>query len=98
MLLLDENVDGDLIAEVIEEGYAPDLSDVELERVGLDPFLIAYALGNPSQRVVVTTEHSKPKKKRANRHIPDVCRDLKVDCCNTYEFIVALNFTTGWRR
>ncbi|MDE0433978.1 MAG: DUF4411 family protein [Bryobacterales bacterium] len=98
VLLLDENVDGELIAEVIEEGYAPDLSDVELERVGLDPFLIAYALSNPSQRVVVTTEHSKPKKKRANRHIPDVCRDLKVDCCNTYEFIVALNFTTSWRR
>ena len=71
---------------------------MELELVGLDPFLIAYALSNPSQRVVVTTEHSKPKKKRANRHIPDVCRDLNVHCCNTYEFIVALNFTTDWRR
>ena len=97
-LLLDENVDGGLVAEVTERGYAPDLSDEEVERVGRDPFLIAYALGAPLQRVVVTTEHSKPRKQRANRHIPDVCRALGVHCCNTYEFIEALDFTTGWRR
>ena len=97
-LLLDENVDGGLVAEVTARGYAPDLSDEEVERVGRDPFLIAYALGAPLQRVVVTTEHSKPRKQRANRHIPDVCRALGVHCCNTYEFIEALDFTTGWRR
>ena len=27
-----------------EEGYAPDLTDVEIEEIGRDPFLIAYAL------------------------------------------------------
>ena len=97
-LLLDENVDEGLVAQVTEVGYAPDLSDEEVERVGRDPFLIAHALGEPAQRVVVTTEHSKPRKQRANRHIPDVCRDLGVRCCNTYEFIEALDFTTGWRR
>ena len=97
-LLLDENVDEALVARVTESGYAPDLSDEEVERVGRDPFLIAHALRASAQRTVVTTEVSKPKKQRANRHIPDVCRDLDVLCCNTYEFIVALNFTTGWRR
>ena len=55
-------------------------------------------------RVTVTgyapdlSEVSRPKKLRANRHIPDVCRDLDVRCCNTFEFIKALNFTTGWQR
>ena len=34
---------------------------------------------------------------RANRHLPDVCRDLGVRPCNTYEFIEELDFTTGGR-
>ncbi len=95
VLLLEENVDESLFAQVIEQGYASDLSDEEVERVGRDPFLIAYALIDPAQRTVVTTEHSKPSKKRANRHIPDVCRHLAVTCCNTYQFIEALDFKTG---
>ncbi len=98
VLLLDENVDETLVARVTERGYAPDLSDEQVERVGRDPFLIAYALGNPALRTLVTTEVSKPKKQRANRHIPDVCGDLGVPCCNTYQFIEALDFTTGRRK
>ncbi len=43
VLLLDENVDETLVARVTDWGYAPDLSDEEIERVGRDPFLIAYA-------------------------------------------------------
>ena len=97
VLLLDENVDETLIARVTDLGYAPDLSDEEVERVGRDPFLIAYALSDPAQRTVVTTEVSKPKKQRANRHLPDVCNDLGVLCCNTYQFIDVLDFTTGRR-
>lgn len=97
-LLLGEDVDQALVARVTEVGYAPDLSDEELERVGRDPFLIAHALSAPERRVVVTTEHSRPRKQRANRHIPDVCAHLGVPCCNTYDFIEALDFTTGWRR
>ena len=97
-LLLDENVDETLVARVTDSGYAPDLSEEEVELIGRDPFLIAYALDNPAQRIVVTTEVSKPKKQRANRHIPDVCADLGVLCCNTYQFIKALDFTTGRRR
>ena len=98
VLLLDEDVDAVRVARVTDIGYAPDLSDEEVERVGRDPFLIAHALRDPADRTVVTTEVSRPRKRRANRHIPDVCRDLKVHCCNTFEFIKALNFTTGWRR
>ena len=94
-LRLDENVDESLVARVTELGYASDLSDEEVERLGRDPFLIAYALSDPTQRTVVTTEVSKPKKQRANRHIPDVCDDLDVRHCNTYEFIDVLDFTTG---
>lgn len=97
-LLLDEDVDEALVARVTESGYAPDLSDEEVERVDRDPFLIAHALRDPAQRIVVTTEVAKPKKQRANRHIPDVCDALGVLCCNTFEFIEALDFTTGWRR
>lgn len=97
-LLLDEDVEETLVARVTNQGYAPDLTEEEVERVGRDPFLIAHALGDPDQRTVVTTEVSKPKKQRANRHIPDVCDDLDVFHCNTYQFIEDLDFTTGRRR
>ena len=97
-LLLDEDVNETLVARVTDSGYAPDLSDEEVERVGRDPFLIAYALGDRTRRTVVTTEVSKPTKQRANRHIPDVCDGLGVLYCNTYEFIRALDFTTGGAR
>ena len=97
-LLLDGSVEGTLVARVTDQGYAPDLTEEEVECVGRDPFLIAYALGDPEQRTVVTTEVSKPKKQRANRHIPDVCDDLDVLHCNTYQFIEDLDFTTGRRR
>ncbi len=95
-LLLDEDVDEALVAEVIDRGYAPDLTEEEVERVGRDPFLIAYALAGP-ERTVVTTEASKPSKQRANRHIPDVCDALGVPHRNTYQFIDVLDFTTGRR-
>ena len=97
-LLLEEDVDVGLVARVMDFGYAPDLNDEEVQRVGRDPFLIAYALRDPAQRLVVTTEVSKPTKKRANRRIPDVCWDLGVRCRNPFDFIKALDFTTNWRR
>ena len=99
-LVLAENVDRGLVAHVTEVGYAPDLNDEEIEKVGRDPFLIAYVLHDSSQRLVVTTEGSRPKRRRANRHIPDVCRDLGIlDHTRTpFEFIQELDFTTSWRR
>jgi len=95
-LLLQEDVDESLVSRVASEGYAPDLTDDELEEIGRDPFLVAYALISPRERCVVTTEVSKPSRKRKNRHLPDVCNSLGVTSCNTYTFIRALDFKTNW--
>ena len=97
-ILLDEEVDPALVQRVIRRGYAPDLTDVELEEIGRDPFLIAYSLVRPADRCVVTTEVSAPAKQRANRKIPDVCGALGVISCNTFTMLRELNFSTGWRR
>ena len=96
-MVLDEQVSQELIARAIEQGYAPDLTDEEIEKVGRDPFLIAYALADFRNRCVVTTERSRSSTSRANRHLPDVCDDLQVPCINTFELIRTLNFYTGWR-
>ncbi len=71
-LLLDEKLEPGLVQRVIAQGYAPDLTDDEVEQVGRDPFLIAYALAAEG-RCVVTVETSAPKKLRQNRKVPDVC-------------------------
>ena len=76
-LVLDEEAAVELVARVTEQGYASDLTDEEIVKVGRDPFLVAYALVDRQNRSVVTTEHSKPNRTRANRKLPDVCRDLQ---------------------
>ena len=91
-MVLGESIDPELLTKVVEEGYAPNLTESELEEIGADPSLIAYALANPSNRCVVTTEASKPKRKRANRHIPDVCKDIGIRCINTFCLIRELDF------
>lgn len=96
-LLLDEEADASLVSRVIDKGYAVDLTDDEVEKLGRDPFLIAYALSRLGDRCVVTTERSKPGKQRANRRIPDVCSDLGIPCCDTFRFVRELDFKTGWR-
>lgn len=96
-LLLEEVVDGNLLSRVVEQGYAPDLTDDELEKVGRDPFLVAYALLITGQRCVVTTEVSKPRRTRANRHIPDVCATLGVPCIDSFQLLRVLDFRTAWR-
>lgn len=95
-LLLDEVVDISLVQKVVNDGYANDLTDVEVEQIGRDPFLIAYAM-NGNARCVVTTEASKPSKKRHNRHIPDVCKSMSVRCCDTFALNKALGFRTDWK-
>lgn len=66
------------------EGYAPNLMDEELEKLGRDPFLVAYALVNPTDRIVVTNEVSKPGKTRANRQLPDVCAGFSITSINGF--------------
>ena len=95
-LLLDEKVDPVLVQKVIAEGYAPDLTDDEIEQIGRDPFLIAYGLA-AKERYVVTVESSAPKKQRQNRKVPDVCKGVGANYCNPFEFNRALGFRTQWK-
>jgi hypothetical protein len=96
-LILDEEVDPALVARAVAEGYASDLSDDEIQKLGRDPFLIAHALTASSLRCVVTTEVSKPTRLRANRHLPDVCGAFGIGVCNTFELARRLSFSTKWR-
>ena len=96
-LLLLQDSDPLLVARVIDEGYANDLTDDEVETIGRDPFLAAYALMDPGEIIVVSTEVSKPTKQRANRHLPDVCRHFQIECINTFEFVRRLDFRTNWQ-
>jgi hypothetical protein len=95
-LLFDEAVDVALVQRVVSIGYAPDLSDDEVEKIGRDPFLIAYALAFPADRTVVTTEVSRPSAQRANRKVPDVCQAMGVASCGPFALNKALGFNTGW--
>jgi hypothetical protein len=95
-LLLDETVDAALVQQVVTVGYAPDLRDDEVEKIGRDPFLIAYALADPENRTVVTLEVSKPKAQRANCKVPDVCQAVGAMSCGPFTVNKALGFKTGW--
>lgn len=95
-LVLEEEVDLVSVQTVVSKGYAPDLSDDEVEYIGRDPFLVAYALAHPKNRYVVTVEVSKPSKKRQKRQLPDVCKDLGVLSCDPFAFAKNLGFSTKW--
>jgi hypothetical protein len=95
-LLLQEAVDPALV-QLVVEAYAPDLTDGEVEQIGRDPFLIAYALASPAERCVVTVESSRPSAQRQNRRVPDVCNSLGVSSCGPFQLNKALGFRTGWR-
>ncbi len=97
VLELNEEVNSQLFMKVMDEGYATNLSDIEVQEIGRDPFLIAYAMKSPKERIVVTTENSKPKRIRSKRKIPDICHDFDIPCINTYELIKLLDFTTDWK-
>jgi hypothetical protein len=97
-LALDETVDAKLVQHVVTLGYASDLTDDEIQELGRDPFLIAYAFFDSANRCVVTTEVSKPSRRRQNRKIPDVCDSVGVRCCGPFDLNRELGFHTGWRR
>jgi uncharacterized protein DUF4411 len=97
-LVFDEQVDINLVRHVVTTGYASDLTDDEIEKLGRDPFLIAYGYADRSGRTVVTAEVSKPKQLRGNRRVPDVCNDLGVNWCDIFGLTIALDFSTDWKR
>ena len=93
-LVLDEEANAELVDRVLTEGYGEDLTDSDLEKIGEDAFLIAYALAE-EDRVVVTKETSKPSKQRANRKVPDVCNTLQVRWLTDFDLYRVLAFTTA---
>lgn len=97
-LLLDEEADPALVNKITVEAYAPDLTDDEIIIIGKDPFLVSYALTNPAERCVVTVEVSAPRKQRANRRIPDVCKQFGVTCHGPFEVYRAFGFKTNWKK
>lgn len=96
-LRIEVELDASEVSYVVGEGYASDLRDHEVEKLGRDPFLVAYALAIEDDCTVVTTEASKPSRQRANRHLPDVCQDVDIESCNTFELTRRLDFRTSWR-
>jgi len=95
-LVLEEDIDVALMQHVLASGYGADLTDDELEYIGKDPFLVAYAL-NGQQRCAVTEEQSRPSAQRKKRKIPDVCNDLGITPLDTFALIRKLNFSTSWK-
>ena len=92
-LILDEEADAELVNRVLADGYGENLTDSDLEKIGEDAFLIAYALASEN-RVVVTKETPKPSRQRANRKVPDVCDSLHVKWMTDFDLYRVLAFTT----
>ena len=95
-LVLNEEADPDVIGAVLSMGYGNNLNEDEVELLGRDPFLISYALSDPSNRAVVTFEVAAPNQRRGKRKIPDACAPFGIQCCNLTGLIHALDFTTDW--
>ena len=53
-----EDVGIALAQQALNEGYAPDLTDAEVQKLGRDPVLIAYVLCDISNRSVTIAEVS----------------------------------------
>jgi hypothetical protein len=90
-LRLEEAVDVALVRRVVSDGYALDLNDAELAKIGRDPFLIAYAMAG-NERTVVTNENRAPAKQRHNRKVPDVCETMGVRWLTAFGFYEEADF------
>ena len=97
-IVLAESVRPSVVDHVIRNGYRLNATGTDLEAMGSDPALIAYALGHSPSRTVVTTERPKPSLRGRNRKVPDVCDELGVECVHTFDFIRRLDFRTAENR
>jgi len=57
-----------------------------------DAFIVAYALAEPENRIIVTQEISEPNRKNKVK-IPDACKDLNVSYVNTMDMFRKLGET-----
>lgn len=92
VMIFDQQIDPAHLNTVLTAGYASDLNDSEIEEIGQDPFVIAYAFPTPGDATVVTKEVSAPSKQRANRRVPDVCRTFGIRAINDFELYRELEF------
>lgn len=93
-LLLDEQADPAIVQKVLKYGYEssdPLFDETDIQRIGRDAFLIAYAMGSPT-RTIVTRETSASSKKRGNRKVPDACNGCDVGWTSDYEMYRLLDF------
>jgi len=87
------------VQQVVAQGYEgndPMFTDVDLDKIGRDAFIVAYALAETG-RVVVTKEVSASSKRRGNRKMPDACNDCGADWTNDFEMYRLLNFDLSGR-
>lgn len=96
-ILLADNVTPALVTQVMLNGYSLDLTEVQLQSIGQDPFLVAHALKDAANRCVVTHEVSAPSKAAHNRKIPDACNSVGVKHCTPFQMMSELGFRTSWK-
>lgn len=94
-LLLEEEADPALVQIAINNGYQgqdPAFDDIQHTKYGKDPFLVAYALVNPDERIVVTREVSRRTKRLGSTKLPDACDDCGIMWINDFALYTQLNF------
>lgn len=84
------------VQRVLDEGYASNLTEDQINTLRADPFVVAHALTDYGARCVVSNEHSKPTRQPHNRKIPDACAKLGVPCVSAPMFLRMMKFSTGW--
>lgn len=94
-LLLKESADPATLQHVLDNSYGKHLNEVELVKIGRDPFLVAYAFGR-SERCVVTQEVSQSGRQRSNTKLPDACNKVGVNWISAAQFLDVLDFRTNW--
>lgn len=96
-IALERELSTDIVAKVLDEAYGENLTEVEIETIGADAFLVAHAITDLKSNVIVTREASKPSTKRQNRRVPDVCKTFGIRCISLFELIRAEDFRTNWK-
>lgn len=97
-LILREETDINVVQAVLAAAYGTATpTELELEEMGQDPLLVAYAVADAPNRTVVTYETSKRTQRGARAKVPDACADVGVRCITPYAFFRELDFALDWR-
>ena len=83
LLVLDESVVVELVDRVTREGYADDLTDDELVKVGREPFLIAYATCRYPPKVLSSNHRGIQTKQQAGK--PSLARRVRAFLCVVHD-------------